>query len=118
MLPPLPTSVPAARRFVRDVLMSRDVPEPVVETVQLLTSEVVTNAIVHAGTGPRLSVSLPDRKVRVAVADQCGGRPVRRFPPPESPTGRGMVIVDELAAAWGVDVGDDGGKQVWFEVPR
>ena len=118
MLPPSPSSVPAARRFVRDVLMSRAVPEPVVETVQLLTSEVVTNAIVHAGSGPRLTVSLAYSKVRVAVADQCGGRPVRRLPPVDAPSGRGMVIVDELAAAWGVEPDDTGGKQVWFEVPR
>jgi anti-sigma regulatory factor (Ser/Thr protein kinase) len=102
---------------VRDVLMSRAVSEDVVATVQLLTSEVVTNAIVHAGSGPQLTVCLAPPTVRVAVADECGGRPVRRCPPPESLTGRGMVIVDELAEAWGVEPSDEGGKQVWFEVP-
>src|SRR5688572_20016956 len=54
ILTPHPTSVGAARRFVRDVLKTRRVDDGVVSTVELLTSEVVTNAIIHARSGPQL----------------------------------------------------------------
>lgn len=69
MLSPHPTSAGAARRFVRDVLMSRQVPVGVVQTVELLTSEVVTNAIVHGRSGPQLAVDVGEGSVRVAVGD-------------------------------------------------
>lgn len=116
MLTPHPTSVGAARRFVRDVLMSRQVSVRVVETVELLTSEVVTNAIVHAQSGPQLAVELDGDVVRVAVRDLSPEVPVRRLGQLDDVSGRGVVIVEELASAWGVDRERDGGKRVWFEV--
>ena len=116
MLPPYPTSVGAARRFVRDVLMSRRVPEDVVGTVELLTSEVVTNAILHGRAGPRLVVEVGDGVVRVGVHDMSPEVPVRRLTRPDEVSGRGVVIVDELASAWGVEPVLGGGKRVWFEV--
>lgn len=116
MLPPYPTSVGAARRFVRDVLMSRQVADEVVGTVELLTSEVVTNAILHGRAGPRLVVEVGPGVVRVGVHDMSPAPPVRRRARPDDVSGRGVMIVDELASAWGVEAGDDGGKRVWFEV--
>src|SRR5919206_492398 len=59
-----PPSVGAARRYVRDVLMSRRVAQPVVDTVELLTSEVVTNAILHAASAPELVVRLGEARGR------------------------------------------------------
>jgi anti-sigma regulatory factor (Ser/Thr protein kinase) len=111
-----PTSVGAARRFVRDVLMSRQVADGVVDTVELLTSEVVTNAIVHGGSGPQLVVDLGDDVIRVSVGDLSPGLPVRRLSQVDDVSGRGVVIVEELASAWGVQRQRGGGKQVWFEV--
>ena len=116
MLAQHPTSVGAARRFVRDVLMSRQVPDGVVDTVELLTSEVVTNAIVHADSGPVLVVRILRGRVRVEVQDTSPSVPVRRFVGPMAPSGRGMAIVDELSRDWGVEHVPQG-KRVWFELP-
>lgn len=116
MLPPYPTSVGAARRFVRDVLLSRRVEDEVIDTVELLTSEVVTNAILHGRAGPRLVVEMGEGVIRVGVHDMSPEVPVRRNTRPDDISGRGVVIVEELASAWGVEPERDGGKQVWFEV--
>ena len=116
MLPPYPTSVGAARRFVRDVLMSRSVPDDIVGTVELLTSEIVTNAILHGRAGPKLVVEVGEGLVRVGVHDMSPELPVRRLTRPDDVSGRGVIIVDELATAWGVEPQRGGGKRVWFEV--
>jgi anti-sigma regulatory factor (Ser/Thr protein kinase) len=116
VLNPHPTSVGAARRFVRDVLMSRQVADPVVETVELLTSEVVTNAIIHGRSGPLLAVQVNERAVRVAVGDVSPELPVRRPGRLDDVSGRGVIIIDELASAWGVERERNGSKRVWFEV--
>ncbi len=116
VLTPHPTSVGAARRFVRDVLKTRRVADGVVSTVELLTSEVVTNAIVHARSGPQLAVEVNDDHVRVAVRDLSPDLPVRRLGRLDDVSGRGVVIVEELASAWGVERERDGAKRVWFEV--
>ena len=116
MLTPHPTSVGAARRFVRDVLMSRQVPDGVVDTVELLTSEVVTNAIIHGRSGPQLAVEIDGPVVRVAVRDRSPEIPVRRLGRLDDVSGRGVVIVEELASAWGVERERNGSKRVWFEV--
>lgn len=112
----------AARRFVRDVLLHRHVNQKAVETVELLTSEVVTNALVHARSveadpaeGPDLVVRIGRGFVRVEVYDVSPAVPVRRSPDPLDPSGRGMWIVDELSRDWGVDHLPRG-KRVWFEV--
>jgi anti-sigma regulatory factor (Ser/Thr protein kinase) len=116
MLTPHPTSVGSARRFVRDVLMSRQVPAGVVETVELLTSEVVTNAIVHGRSGPQLAIEVDGNVVRVAVGDLSSELPVRRLGQVDDVSGRGVIIVEELATAWGVERERNGSKRVWFEV--
>ncbi len=116
MLTPHPTSVGAARRFVRDVLKTRRLDDGVVSTVELLTSEVVTNAIVHARSGPQLAVEVNDELVRVAVRDSSPDLPVRRLGRLDDLSGRGVVIVEELASAWGVERERSGAKRVWFEV--
>lgn len=116
MLSPHPTSVGAARRFVRDVLKTRHVADGVVSTVELLTSEVVTNAIIHARSGPQLAVEIDDDVVRVAVRDLSPALPVRRRGHLDDTSGRGVIIVEELATAWGIEQEGDGAKRVWFEV--
>jgi anti-sigma regulatory factor (Ser/Thr protein kinase) len=110
--------VGAARRFVRDVLMSRRVQDQVVDTVELLTSELVTNALIHARSAPELCVCLGDRVVRVEVCDADRSPAFRRTTDTESASGRGIAIVEELATQWGVEQVSDNGKLVWFEVAR
>jgi anti-sigma regulatory factor (Ser/Thr protein kinase) len=101
---------------VRDVLMNRHVAAHVVDTVELLTSEVVTNAIVHAESAPELVVRVADARVRVEVHDGSSAVPVVLHPDPYAQAGRGMTIVDRLAQDWGVEHVPSG-KRVWFEVP-
>jgi anti-sigma regulatory factor (Ser/Thr protein kinase) len=88
----------------------------------LLTSEVVTNAIVHASphaTDGRvgLTVDANEELARVEVTDGYRGLPVVRSPRAGRPSGRGMILLDLLAARWGVTP-DGEGKTVWFEVSR
>ena len=108
----------AARAFVRSELQQQAVPEPPLETVILLTSELVSNALLHARTEVDLRLVMEASGVRVEVHD--GG--VRRPPlspapaPPAATSGRGLMMVEALAGRWGVDGADDG-KTVWFELP-
>ena len=81
----------------------------------LLTSELVTNAVLHA-TGPlRVSVEGGDGHVRVTVQDGTIVVPRVLDPDPESTSGRGMQLVDVLAARWGAETTTTG-KSVWFEL--
>lgn len=86
------------------------------EIAELLVSEVVTNAVVHAATDIDLSVAvLPGRRVRVEVSDGSGQLPSRREYPATATTGRGLHLLEELADASGT-VRSATGKTVWFEV--
>lgn len=111
-----PRSAGAARRFVTSTL-ARWKCQHVADMVALLTSELVTNAVVHARSGVRLTVSLGAAAVRVEVADDAPGRPVVRRAGPESLHGRGLTLVDAVADRWGVDHAPPG-KSIWFEVRR
>ena len=96
--------------------MSRMVGLRVVDTVELLTSEVVTNALVHARSAPDLLVFVRHDVVRVEVCDGSPDEPVLQQFDPESASGRGIAIVEQLASGWGVERMPDVGKRVWFEV--
>ncbi len=98
--------------------MTRSVGDEVVDTVELLTSELVTNAVVHARSAPELLVRVGDRVVHIEVCDGSANPPTRRRRDPEAASGRGIAIVEELAATWGVLQVPDDGKRVWFEVLR
>jgi anti-sigma regulatory factor (Ser/Thr protein kinase) len=84
---------------------------------RLLTSELVTNAVVHARTELTLTVTRDtDRDVvRVSVADGSAAQPARRSYRTMSTGGRGLGIVAEGSQAFGVD-SFEGGKAVWFEL--
>jgi anti-sigma regulatory factor (Ser/Thr protein kinase) len=106
-------SVPAAREFVRRELKHWRGDRNVAE---LLTSELVTNAIVHAHSECRLSVDVDPTRVRVEVRDSSPVLPPPPKPPdPEATSGRGLVLVDTLATRWGTERAR-GGKRVWFEL--
>jgi DNA-binding NarL/FixJ family response regulator len=105
-----------ARKFVDETLRRWDCGDQL-EVVTLLVSEVVTNAIVHAGTQVEVSVELRPAAVRIEVGDKEAGVPEPRIAADEDTSGRGMALVEALASAWGVD-SRPGGKVVWFEVPR
>ena len=104
-----------ARRFVRTSLTEMDA--SMLDAVELLTSELVTNAVIHAGSEPRLGLVLHPDRIRVEVHDTDPRPPAQRDPDPASPGGRGLMLLEQLATSWGVDAADEG-KVVWFEVPR
>lgn len=94
--------------------LPRDAAE-VVEVVTLLVSEMVTNAVLHAGTEVTLRIGHEGRSVRVEVTDGSQRMPGIRRVSEDASTGRGMWLIDELADAWGQQARGDG-KCVWFEV--
>ncbi|GAA5207348.1 SpoIIE family protein phosphatase [Streptomyces thinghirensis] len=113
-LPRRPESVAEARRFVRAAV---DGVAPVlVDTVELLVSELVTNALLHARTDIDVSARVEDGTVHVRVRDQ---RPDRKLLPQECPayigTGQGLAVVSRLASRYGVEA-DEASKTVWFEL--
>lgn len=111
------TSSPgAARRFVTEAL-TPFVPEPLLGTVVLLTSELVTNAVVHAGSEVEMLVQLTERVARVEVSDRSDLPPASR-PHQEGISGRGLLLVESLALHWGAYRRAGGGKTTWFEVAR
>lgn len=112
---PEPSSAGEARHFVADHA-GGVLPDEVTEVAVLLTSELVTNVIVHARTPMRLSVDVDPRAVRVALADEVPRAPVRRTSH-DTPrlTGRGMHLVETLSNQWGVEP-TPRGKTVWFEL--
>ena len=80
----------------------------------LCVSEAVTNAVLHAGTPIVVIAFQADHVVRVEVCDGSSQVPVRRVVERTSTTGRGVHLLDQLTARWGVDVTEDG-KTVWLE---
>ncbi len=112
--PGVPESAGRARRFAAATLEAAGRPEAE-EVVVLLVSELVSNAVLHAGTELEVVIRiLPDR-VAVEVHDQGGGQAIRRRYSNMSGTGRGLMLVEELARDWGT-VLTDAGKFVWFEL--
>ena len=109
-----PRSVRSARQALRD-LLSRSGAEDLVEPAVLVVSEIVTNALVHAGTAVQLRLWASEHALRVEVDDGAGHRPVRRRFAESAGTGRGLQLVDELADRWGTTLGAEG-KTVWFEI--
>lgn len=114
-----PASVSAARRFVRQALESWHL-DAALEAAMLLTSELATNAVLHARSGFAVLVAKDGDQVRVEVLDGSPVRPRRRHHSSTAATGRGVGLVETLSSGWGVTPADrlDGfAKGVWFTVP-
>src|SRR5699024_2140455 len=117
-LDPMPESVATARRWSVD-FADRVGLESVSETVALLVSEQVTNAVVNAGTSCQLHMRSEDGGVRVEVRDGSDLPPHwAADPDPLSTSGRGLPMVDALADASGVKPRSGGGKTMWFQLDR
>ncbi len=113
-----PSSIGAARRAVEELAC---LGPTVLEDVRLLVSELVANSVEHSpqreGTPIGLTVSVSTRRVRVEVDDGGHGfTPTQSRPPLDAPSGRGLFVVDQLAACWGVS--GTGGTRVWCEIER
>jgi len=109
-------SARSARSFVEETLQGWDCSHPL-EVVKLLVSELVTNAVVHAGSEAEVVVQLTPTVVRVEVLDRSSEMPVVREAAPEDLSGRGLSLVQTYSGAWGIRPLPHG-KAVWFEVAR
>jgi anti-sigma regulatory factor (Ser/Thr protein kinase) len=111
------TAVGEVRRALRELLRHRCRVEAA-EVAELLTTEIVTNALVHTDQGAEVSARLAGATLRVEVRDRAA-RPLRPYVPiaDDGTHGRGLMLVQALADAWGVDaLGPDRGKVVWFQL--
>lgn len=114
-LPATAAAAGRARETVRGVLTSWGL-DGEADTATLLVSELVTNAIRHAGSSLGVSLVHTDDCVRVAVTDGEGDQlPHLVEPDLEAEGGRGLWLVDLLASAWGISKSEHG-KAVWFEL--
>ncbi|WP_438485229.1 ATP-binding protein [Streptomyces sp. S186] len=84
------------------------------EVAALLTSELVTNALLHTDGGAVVTARVTDR-LRVEVRDFAERRPEPRAPSVDGTSGRGLMLVRALADAWGIRP-EGVGKCVWFEL--
>ncbi len=109
-----PSSVAAARRLVLDALTAAQ-RDDLDEIAQLLVSEVVTNALVHAGTPIGISAFVGDDGLRVEVTDGSTQAPAPRGYGDMAGTGRGLRLLQQLVDQWGTLAHPDG-KTVWFEL--
>lgn len=115
-LPPVVTSVPAARHLTLELLRAWDVPHDR-EDAALLVTELVSNVVDHVGGEASFTLELEfsDQWLRIGVIDGSAIRPVVRELSMDDPRGRGIRMVQMIAERWGADEHLDG-KRVWFEL--
>jgi anti-sigma regulatory factor (Ser/Thr protein kinase) len=110
----------AARAFVAETLVAWDVRADDVEAVQLVVSELVTNAVLHAAESPTITLELlfTQDAVRVLVSDCGPGEPEGRAHPHlwTAETGRGVRLVEAFTEQWGTKTRGSDGKTVWCEL--
>ncbi len=116
-LQPASSSPARARAFVSSALTIWDA-DALIPTATLLTSELVTNAYLHAHTGIVLRLVMTDAGVRFEVFDRSPRQPERGAVAELETHGRGLHHVDQLAASWGIAPVNPLGKTVWFELGR
>lgn len=103
-----------ARAVVRELLRTGRRAD-MVDTACLLTSELVANAVLHAGAPVELVVDLDRERLAVEVIDGSEGEPRRVDAGPFDTGGRGLALVERLADSWGVTTAVPG-KAVWFSL--
>jgi anti-anti-sigma factor len=109
---PADASAPRLARTAIGELVGED---PRREDLLLCVSEVVTNAVLHAGTASQLRVRTNRTRILVEVTDRNPAMPLRRQHDLQAPTGRGLLLLDALTETWGTKP-IEGGKIVWFEL--
>ncbi|WP_328291822.1 ATP-binding protein [Kineococcus sp. NBC_00420] len=114
-LEPSPRSVSAARRFVRSHVP--DLPVETGESLELMTSELVTNAVLHARTIVNVEVVVAATSVVVGVHDQDRVTSLQT-PYGDREGGWGLGLVGALAHSWSMVSHPQGGKTVWFRLLR
>ena len=117
VLPSGPSSVTLARRAARRQLADLQMTSPeVVDTVELLVSELTANVVKHVGGQASLKIVRLAGVIRIEVCDTNPSRvPVEKDMDVDATSGRGLLLVSTLATAWGFDREDDA-KCTWAEI--
>ncbi len=113
-LPPEPGAAGSARRWAR-TLLGPSVHEDTAESVALVLTELVQNAVLHASTPMRVELLVAGDGVRVKVADGSPVLPSSGLTSAQAMSGRGLLMVAAVASAWGAEP-RPGGKVVWAHV--
>jgi anti-sigma regulatory factor (Ser/Thr protein kinase) len=111
------TSVGRARSFVRRLCTEAGLSAELCDTAALLTSEMVTNSLLHGRSDARLAVTADESGLLVEVGDDDVRPPRIRHNEIEAMGGRGLTIVDHLASEWGA-YPTPVGKVVWFRIDQ
>jgi serine phosphatase RsbU (regulator of sigma subunit)/anti-sigma regulatory factor (Ser/Thr protein kinase) len=116
LVPAEPTGPSRVRQWMTARLRDWGVPEPVLGAAILCTSELTTNALLHAGTPAQVHVDLSAERLLVSVADTgTRGSVARARTDALSSRGRGLGLIEELSDTWGTDP-TVRGSTVWFEM--
>lgn len=110
-------AVPAARRQVVSLAQDLGLPlsDETLETVELLAGEVIANAVLYTDAPCDVSVTRADERLRVEVTDMDASLPRTVEAGPNDESGRGLLLVNALADAWGTQP-EPPGKTTWFEI--
>ncbi len=110
-------AVPSARRQVTALVKILGFPmsDETLKTVELLASEVIANAVLHSAAPCDVAVTRIDERLRVEVSDSNPSLPSIVEAGPIDESGRGLLLVDALADAWGTRP-ESWGKTTWFEI--
>ncbi|MFG1779273.1 SpoIIE family protein phosphatase [Micromonospora sp. NPDC049051] len=115
-VPAEPTAPSRVRHWMTGQLTEWRVPESIIGAAVLCTSELTTNALLHAGTAARVEIDLSPERLLVSVADSgTRGTVTRAQTDTLSSRGRGLGLIEELSDAWGTDP-TVRGSTVWFEI--
>ncbi|HEY8982384.1 MAG TPA: ATP-binding protein [Streptomyces sp.] len=116
-IPATVEAVPTARRRVVTLVrrLGISLPDDLLDTVELLASEVIANAVLCSGDTCSVSVTHSLKCVRVEVTDTNPLLPTVSEAGPDDESGRGLLLVDTLADDWGTEP-KSSGKTTWFEL--
>jgi anti-anti-sigma regulatory factor/anti-sigma regulatory factor (Ser/Thr protein kinase) len=111
-VPATKAALPLARRLVREACLTWRLPY-LIENGELIITELVSNAVLHAGAPVEVMLTLRDRFLHLSVHDGSPVKPVRVLPDPDTGAGgRGLILIEAVAAGWGATTLADG-KVVW-----
>jgi anti-sigma regulatory factor (Ser/Thr protein kinase) len=116
--PAVTASIAAARHWVRDCVEGFGGPlrrHSIIQSAELLVSELITNAIRHGAGPPLIRLTWNGRLLRIAVSDDSNRWPRMRATKNTEPGGFGMQLLDRLAQRWGVTPRHRG-KTVWADL--
>lgn len=118
VLPGQRQSVAVGRHWVVRTAAERGITGMANQVLELLSSELLANAVLHGPDDGPIGVQLrhTTEVVRVSVSDGNHRSPVVLHNEPEAPNGRGMAIVEAMSSRWGIETHEDGSKTVWYEL--